>query len=307
MKTHQQPAMERKSFRVQEWKELPDQPGTFEGYLSVFGNVDHGGDMVEKGAFKRTISHRKQAGKKFVLLWQHDTKQPIGVFTAEEDNIGLKIRAELTLGVQQADEAYLLLKSGALDGLSIGYGTVKSAYDPKTGVRTLRELALWEGSLVTFGMNDQALVTDVKAVGFAATLQQEELRRMRWRLMDAISESIYQTMDDDEMAPDAKLALITQSLAEFQSAMLNWASQAIAAGIKSADLIEETKTTATPTDAAGTAPEQSDPLPDATDGPGQKSDDLPGDDPDVAALISEIKAAADAVRTEQLIAELKAM
>jgi uncharacterized protein len=306
MKTNQ-PAMERKAFRVQEWKEVADQPGTFEGYLSVFGNVDHGGDMVEKGAFKRTISHRKQAGKKFVLLWQHDTKQPIGVFTAEEDNIGLKIRAELTLGVQQANEAHLLLKSGALDGLSIGYGTVKSAYDPKTGVRTLKELALWEGSLVTFGMNDQALVTGVKAADFNATLQQEELQRMRWRMMDAISETIHEAMDDEMTAPDARLALIDASLTQFHAAMLNWATQAIAAGIKSADLITETKTTATPTDATGTAPEQSDPALDAEGGPGQKSDDPPGEDPDVQALISEIKASASVARAAQLIAELKAM
>lgn len=151
-----------KAFKI-DFKELEDEKGVFEGYLSVFGNADYGGDVVEKGAFKKTIKDRKSAGKRFKLLWQHDMFHPIGTFDAEEDDYGLKIRAKLTLGVQKADEAYLLMKDGAIDEMSIGYDTIKAIFDKDTGNRILKELKLWEGSLVTFAMNPQATVTGVKS------------------------------------------------------------------------------------------------------------------------------------------------
>jgi HK97 family phage prohead protease len=287
-------------------KEVDGQPGTFEGYGNVFGVVDSYREVVERGAFKRTLAHAKAAGKKIPLLWQHDTRQPIGTLSAVEDDHGLLVTASLVLGTEKGREAYELLKAGAINAMSIGYDVVKDKYDKTSGVRYLKEVRLWEVSLVTFPANEASLVTTVKAADFNATLQQEELQRMRWRMMDAISETIHEAMDDEMATPDARLALIDQSLTQFHAAMLAWASQAIAAGIKSADLIQDTKT-ATPTDATGTAPAAADPAPDAEGGPGQKSDDPPGEDPDVQALISEIKASADAARADQLIAELKAM
>ena len=138
-----------------------DDNGTFTGYGSVFGNVDLGGDLVAQGAFKRTINNR---GDKVKLLWQHDMSQPIGVWKSlEEDTHGLLVTGQLNLDVQQGREAYALLKQGALDGLSIGFQTVDDSYDETSGVCTIKEVKLWEISLVTFPMNEAAEVTAVKS------------------------------------------------------------------------------------------------------------------------------------------------
>lgn len=135
--------------------------GYFEGYLAVFGNVDSYGDIIQPGAFKRTIDLNPDG---FVLLWQHDTYAPVGKLTGKEDDHGLFVKGELNLEVEKAREAYALLKQGAIKGMSIGYETVKSDTQ-KMGdiiVRLLQELKLWEGSLVTFPANALAMVTGVK-------------------------------------------------------------------------------------------------------------------------------------------------
>lgn len=135
--------------------------GTFEGYGSVFGNVDSYKDVVAAGAFKKTLSERNSPVK---LLWQHDTSQPIGVFLEiKEDEHGLYVKGQLALEVQKAKEAYELMKVGAVDGLSIGYSTVKEKKDVKTGIRYLTELKLYEVSVVTFPANEKANVVTVKS------------------------------------------------------------------------------------------------------------------------------------------------
>jgi uncharacterized protein len=139
------------------------EDGTIEGYGSVFGNVDSYGDIVERGAFTKTLGER---GNKVKLLWQHDPRQPIGVWTnLSEDNIGLKVTGRLLINsnVPKADEAYSLLKAGALDGLSIGYSPVQQNYDAKTGINTVKEVKLYETSLVTFPANESASVTSVRS------------------------------------------------------------------------------------------------------------------------------------------------
>lgn len=87
-------------------------------------------------------------------------KQPIGVWTRlQEDMQGLYVEGRLALGVMQADEAYLLLKEGALDGLSIGFRTLKTMQDKKQKARILLDIDLIEISLVTFGANAKATVS----------------------------------------------------------------------------------------------------------------------------------------------------
>lgn len=135
------------------------QDGTFEGYGSVFGVQDSYGDKVQKGAFKRTLKEDRRPA----MLWQHDTSLPIGVYTdVREDKTGLYVKGKFTAGVRQADEALLLLRDGALDGLSIGFRTKKSDLDEETGERLITEAKLYEVSLVTFPANEDARVYDVK-------------------------------------------------------------------------------------------------------------------------------------------------
>lgn len=136
-----------------------DEQGIFEGYAAVFGNEDLGGDIIEPGAFKKTL----QENPRMPILWQHDPREPIGVtLEAYEDTHGLRVRGQLNLETSRGREAYALLKQGALKGLSIGYDAIKEVWEGAR--RRLKEIRLWEWSLVTFPMNPLAQVTAVKAV-----------------------------------------------------------------------------------------------------------------------------------------------
>ena len=137
--------------------------GTFEGYGSVFGNRDLGNDVIEKGAFKKSLKRRTNKGVK--LLYQHKSDMPIGVFDEiKEDEHGLVVKGRLALKTQAGAEAYELLKMGALDGLSIGFrvNPKEVSYDKRGNKRIIKEVDLMEVSLVTFPMNPQATVRSVK-------------------------------------------------------------------------------------------------------------------------------------------------
>lgn len=97
------------------------------------------------------------------MLWQHEAKRPLGVWTLlHENERGLYVEGRLILGVQQADEAYLLLKEGVIDGLSIGFRTRRAIWDKTNKARILLDIDLIEISLVTFGANTRATVHQVK-------------------------------------------------------------------------------------------------------------------------------------------------
>jgi len=138
--------------------------GTFTGYGSIFGNEDQGSDIMQKGAFTKSLETRP--ARKVKLLYQHKTDEPIGVFEdMYEDEKGLFVKGKLAMGTQKGREAYELLKMGALDGMSIGFRAdpEKQGYNEnKRGVRTLKEVDLMEISLVTFPMNESALIETVK-------------------------------------------------------------------------------------------------------------------------------------------------
>ncbi len=129
-----------------------------EGYASLFGKADNGGDVVERGAYAASLDKLKAAGRGVKMLWQHDPTQPIGVWDeVREDETGLFVKGRLLGDVEKAREAAALLSAGAIDGLSIGYRTVKATKTNK-GQRLLSELELWEVSLVTFPMLPEARV-----------------------------------------------------------------------------------------------------------------------------------------------------
>lgn len=151
---------------------LVDDTGTFEGHGSVFDVVDSYGDVVVKGAFVKTLSER---GPKVKLLWQHKHDEVIGVFESlGEDEYGLRVTGRLALNTQKGREAYELMKMGAIGEMSIGYTTIKDEYDPKSGIRYLKELKLYEISLVTFPANEEATITRVKSVFEDLTKEERE-------------------------------------------------------------------------------------------------------------------------------------
>ncbi len=129
-----------------------------EGYASLFGVTDQGGDVVMPGAYAKSLARLKAEGRQVKLLWQHDPAQPIGVWDEiREDGKGLWVRGRILMDVEKGREAAALIGAGAIDGLSIGYRTVVAEKDAK-GRRLLREVELWEVSLVTFPMLPEARV-----------------------------------------------------------------------------------------------------------------------------------------------------
>jgi HK97 family phage prohead protease len=134
-----------------------DESGIFEGRLAVYNNVDEGGDVIEPGAFTKTL---QEGGGTVPLLWAHDTAQPIGTLTLTDSPTALLARGRLVLSVAKAREAYDLMRAGVVRGMSIGYRTIKAQANGE--IRRLKELRLFEGSLTPVPMNAQAVVTGLK-------------------------------------------------------------------------------------------------------------------------------------------------
>ena len=144
-----------------EVKEVTEE-GIFSGYASVFDMRDYYDDVILRGAFSKSISEKMP-----VMLWQHDSAEPIGVYESiSEDEIGLKIRGRLLLDLEKGKEAYILLKNQAIRGLSIGYVPLSWEWQNRDNnrIRVLKEIDLWEVSLVTFPANPKALIDDVKSI-----------------------------------------------------------------------------------------------------------------------------------------------
>lgn len=145
-------------FRI---KSCDGNSGVFEGYASVFWNVDHHKEVVAKGAFKNTLEQWNMEGQLPKMLWQHDQKSPIGIWEEMyEDDYGLFVRGRLLLDIQKGKDAYALLQSKVIDGLSIGFQT-KYSHKEK-GFKILDEIDLLEVSLVTFNANPAAKIISCK-------------------------------------------------------------------------------------------------------------------------------------------------
>jgi len=155
--------MNRKSFNLE--IKAVNEDGFFSGYGAVFGNIDWYNDIILPGAFKNTLAQWSGKSKFPPVLWNHSINEPIGVYTKLiEDEKGLYVEGRLLVDdVPKAKSTHALLKAGAIDGLSIGYRTVKSAYNENTDIRELIELDLSEISIVTTPANEHSLVTSVKS------------------------------------------------------------------------------------------------------------------------------------------------
>lgn len=136
------------------------ETGTFSGYASIFGNIDLGGDIVERGAFKETVTNSEG---RVLTLWQHNQRQPIGSASVRPDDRGLYFEGKLVMEDPLARTALAHMKAKTVEGMSIGYDILEGgAQIMESGVRLLKALKLWEISLVTWGMNPQAGVLSAK-------------------------------------------------------------------------------------------------------------------------------------------------
>ena len=151
------------SFDVKSF-ETEDGQRKFSGYANTFDHKDRAGDITQQGAFAKSIKEHIASNTKPLMLMHHDTSRPVGVWEKlVEDAKGLYVEGRLTKGVRDADEAYALLKDGALNSMSIGYKTINEEYDRSKGANLLHEVKLFEISLVSIPANEQSTVVSVKS------------------------------------------------------------------------------------------------------------------------------------------------
>ena len=200
-----QPAAEYKTiqFKLSDYNE---EEGIFSGYGAVFSNVDSGGDIIEPGAFTKTIA--EGVGRVKILSGHNESLLPIGIpLELREDENGLFIKAKIsdtTLG----RDVRTLIRDGVLGELSIGYDPVNFEYDAD-GFRHLKEVKLWEISVVTWAMNDQAVITDYKALVRGAA---EDIKAGR-----KISASRLKSLEDASASMKSAAKLLDKVIAEARS------------------------------------------------------------------------------------------
>lgn len=216
-----QPADEEKDLKL-DLKQLDETEGTFEGDLSVYGAVDALGDVVEPGAFTRTL---KSTGGKIPLLWAHDVRSPIGLLELRDTPESLQVKGTINLEDAHGRQAHSMLKffkrTGLNMGLSIGFLSLRD--EVKNGIRYLKELRLFEGSLVCFPANRLCYVTDVKQIeskDFQSSLATIQGWQIRQQIIDALCEALMEAFYADGMTRDECMEACEQAWDDAKAAFM---------------------------------------------------------------------------------------
>jgi HK97 family phage prohead protease len=154
------------------------ESGQFEGYGSTFGNVDLGGDVVMKGAFKESLERYRKDGDLPQMFWMHRPDQVPGVWLdMHEDSRGLKVKGE-TIETTLGKDLAIMLKRKAVRAMSIGFSLDDPEdYEFRDGVRLLKRINLWEVSPVSMPMNPKAKISAVKSLLHAKGISLTDLKR----------------------------------------------------------------------------------------------------------------------------------
>jgi HK97 family phage prohead protease len=201
--------------------------GSFEGALAVYGNEDLGGDVLEFGSCTKTL---EEHGNEVPLLWQHKTDTPIGKLTLTDTPKALLAKGQLLMDLPVAKNAYLLIKNRIVKGMSIGFDSMKETVIDN--VRHLKEIRLWEGSIVTFPMNEMALITSVKSWrerqvqrkqarlegkgDFTSELADIRLQDAMYQMYQAVRYSLM-SIPWTDMTPEEKIAASETCLDQFKT------------------------------------------------------------------------------------------
>lgn len=199
---------------IAEVKALGDgEKAEFEAYASVFGNRDSYGDVVQKGAFAASLKAWDEKGAPIPLLWGHNMADPdfnIGMVTsAEEDEHGLKVVCELDTDSPKGAQVHRLLKQGRVREMSFAFAATSSEYGELDGksVRFLKEVDLFEVSVVPLGANPETEVLAVKSPTVNLTLP-ETLAERFLEVLGGKSlggpPGTDEEDDDDEDTPDSE-------------------------------------------------------------------------------------------------------
>lgn len=191
--------------------DIEDGVGYIEGYASVFGNVDHDGEVIEKGAFTKTLLEglpsRRIKLVDFHNAWL-DSDYIIGVVEeANEDEHGLWFKARFS-SVRRAQDVRTKIKEGILEALSIGYEVVKDRFDREAGIRYLTELKLFEISVVSWGANPLATINNSKSFN-------SQLRRLAWSALRM--KNLNQVLKEGQVLSQNNAKLIRDAIADLQA------------------------------------------------------------------------------------------
>lgn len=206
------------------------EEGIFEGFAAGIGNEDSDADIIEPGAFKRTIDQKKGA---IPILYQHDTERPIGIgLDMTEKDFGLAVRGQLAMDVQLARETRSLMQLGALRGLSIGFRIPKGGAKQEGKIRHIKEVDLVEYSVVTFPANTRAQVETIKSVDlskadFAEVLENYQIWALRYQMIEALSGSLSSIIYDNGDA-SSKLNEAERSIDQFRAAYMEYLPKLLA-------------------------------------------------------------------------------
>lgn len=190
-------------------KESDDDNRVIKGYASVFGNLDSDMDVIHKGAFNKSIKERGPEGKNRIkLVAQHDVKRPVARITnLKEDEYGLYMEAKFGTHTD-GEDYYKMAKEGIIDEFSVGFAAVQKDENTKGGY-DIKEIKLYEVSMVTIAANDEAVVTGVKSADPMKLIKQienEELReKLEYEVLDLMSKA-HQTSTQAEVTVDGKEA-----------------------------------------------------------------------------------------------------
>lgn len=151
--------------------------GEVEGYAAHFHNRDSYGDIIQPGAFTRTLA--SDHSRRVKVLWQHDSSEPIGKpLEMREDERGLFVKAKIAPTARGRD-ALVLFDAEIIDEMSIGYDALVDEYDNEKNARLLQEVKLWEFSPVTWAANELARITAVKSASDLDAVL-DRLERIQW-------------------------------------------------------------------------------------------------------------------------------
>jgi len=216
--------IETRTFNAQlEIRSVDTDLGIFEGYASVFNVVDTYGSSIQRGAFSKTLRER---GDKIKVLWNHEEDDPIGKpLEMREDDHGLYVRAQLTRGVQKADEALLLMKDGVINTLSIGFNVPRGKESIVDGVRQIHEVKLYEFSPVVFESNDQATINSVRSQDFKKTVEDENLEDGHIRLLNALRETLIDIWWGEGNNAQQVIELASKACDDFAAEYKAWATE----------------------------------------------------------------------------------
>jgi len=175
------------------------------GYAAAFV-LDKGNDIIKPGAFKKTLKENKS----IKVFYNH--MNPIGrPEIMREDDKGLYTESILSK-TAKADEVLELIRDGVINEMSIGYQTIDFAQDNKTGIRTLKEIKLFEYGPVDFAANEAAVITGVKALADRLNegrpINLEHLAAIGRELKSLLSAIESATGEPAKATPDAGPSLI---------------------------------------------------------------------------------------------------